>query len=182
FQGFIDLVDTVGGVDVEADFPFTVSGSDGSNGPVEIKKGRQHLNGEDALGYTRMRKQDPKGDFGRQDRQREVIQALLDKMISFQSLSKFNKILKVIEPNLSTNVSAEQAFSLANDYLPALETIHEETIPGSADSLYLPAYQQEVYIWVPDEEGMDILQTTLQSHLELKRPGHAPVQAEPLPS
>lgn len=182
FDGFIDLVDVVGGVDVVADFPFTVSGSTGSQKEISIQKGPQHLNGEDALGYARMRKQDPRGDFGRQDRQREVIQSLMEQLLSFESLTKFNTILKTIQPNLSTNVNANQAFSIVKEYQPATGTIYESTIPGNADSLYIPVYEQEVYVWIPDEPSLEDLQQTLQKHLNLKRPDYAPVQAKPVHS
>ena len=39
-----------------------------------------HLTGEEALAYARMRKEDPRGDFGRQMRQRQVMQAVIKKV------------------------------------------------------------------------------------------------------
>src|SRR5699024_6631142 len=103
-------------------------------------------------------------------------------LISFRSISKFSEILQVIQPNLSTNVNLDQAMALAGHYVPATETVHEMTIPGSADSLYIPVYEQEVYVWVPDEAALEEMQRTLQEHLNIKRPEYAPVQAEPIHS
>lgn len=178
FQGFVDLVDAVNGITVDAPFDFTVTGY--QSGEIQIEEGVQHLNGEEALGYARMRKQDPRGDFGRQDRQREVIQNLLDKLISFSSLTRMNEILEAIQPNLRTNVTINQALSIAGNYASALDNVEETTIPGAADYLYIPAYNQEVYIWRPNEEGLQEIQSTLQRHLGLTHPYDPPVEPEPI--
>ncbi|WP_317951459.1 LCP family glycopolymer transferase, partial [Rossellomorea marisflavi] len=57
-EGFKDIVNAVGGVTVNNDFTF-------SSGGYTFNEGQLSLNGEKALAYTRMRKQDPRGDFGR---------------------------------------------------------------------------------------------------------------------
>ena len=59
-------VNAVGGIEVNNPFEFTY---DGKN----FLKGKQELNGEDALKYSRMRYDDPNGDYGRQERQRQII-------------------------------------------------------------------------------------------------------------
>ncbi|GAA3319168.1 hypothetical protein GCM10020331_024960 [Ectobacillus funiculus] len=71
--GFKDIVDAVGGVDVVNDLDFFHSLV------IIFAKGPIHLNGEEALVYSRMRKQDPRGDFGRQMRQRQIIKAVIQK-------------------------------------------------------------------------------------------------------
>ena len=71
-EGFKDVVDAVGGVEVNNDLAFSYEGS-------QFMKGDIHLNGTEALRYSRMRYEDPRGDFGRQMRQRQVIQAVIKK-------------------------------------------------------------------------------------------------------
>ena len=63
-EGFVEMVDIVGGVEVNNDIAFSV---DSYNYP----EGDLTLSGEEALSYVRMRKEDPRGDFGRQMRQRD---------------------------------------------------------------------------------------------------------------
>ncbi len=63
------LVNAVGGVDVQVPFDFSYDWCD-------FHKGKQHLNGRHAVAYVRMRKEDPRGDYGRQMRQRQVIEAI----------------------------------------------------------------------------------------------------------
>ena len=55
-EGFKDIVDAVGGVDVNNDLEFTQNGH-------HFAKGNVHLTGDQALAFTRMRKEDPRGDF-----------------------------------------------------------------------------------------------------------------------
>ncbi len=77
FTGFVGVVDAVGGVDVCLDNPIQDQDSH-----LDLPAGCQTLNGVTALGYVRMRKADPRGDFGRMQRQREVIGLLVDKIVS----------------------------------------------------------------------------------------------------
>ena len=49
--------------------------------------GKINLNGEQALSFVRMRYEDPNGDFGRQERQRQVIQGVINRGASFSSLT-----------------------------------------------------------------------------------------------
>ena len=71
--GFKDIVDAVGGVDVNNDLDFQYEN-------IHFEKGNIHLDGTKALHYSRMRYDDPRGDFGRQMRQRQVIQAVIKKV------------------------------------------------------------------------------------------------------
>ena len=72
-EGLADLVDAVGGITVQNELDWY--GDDG----FHYQKGTLHLNGQQTLGYVRMRKKDPAGDFGRTKRQREVIDAIIKK-------------------------------------------------------------------------------------------------------
>ena len=54
--------------------------------------------------YSRMRYQDPEGDYGRQKRQREVIQKVVQKVLSLNSVSHYQAILKAVSNNMQTNV------------------------------------------------------------------------------
>lgn len=169
FQGLVDLVDAVGGIDVYADFAFTVQDSEENSNAIEIKEGLQHLNGEEALGYARMRKQDPQGDWGRQERQREVIQALVDELLSLNTFTNFSSILRAIGPNLQTNLQARQMWAIASRYNHTAENIETLTLDGSAAYEYFPSYGQEVYVWIPHEEALTEVQTELQEHLDIEQ-------------
>ncbi|HAJ70010.1 MAG: LCP family protein [Alkalibacterium sp.] len=167
FEGLVDLVDSVGGITVNAPFAFTVQDSNETSDAIVIEEGFQKLNGEEALGYARMRKQDPRGDFGRQERQREVIAAVVDELVSLNSVTNFTDILNAIRPNLQTNMSGQQMITFASNYMSAANNIESVTLSGEASYEYIERYNRELYVWNPYEESLKEAQNTLREHLNL---------------
>ncbi|WP_283748616.1 LCP family protein, partial [Bacillus cereus] len=99
--GFKDIVDAVGGVDVNNDLEF-------KQDKHHFAKGNIHLTGDEALSFTRMRYEDPRGDFGRQMRQRQVMQAVIKKGATFSSLTSYGDVLTAIQKNVKTNLTQDQ--------------------------------------------------------------------------
>jgi polyisoprenyl-teichoic acid--peptidoglycan teichoic acid transferase len=122
-QGFKDIVNAVGGIDVNNQYAFELDG-------VTLKKGPQHLNGLQALEYARMRHQDPRGDFGRQERQREVISKVIHKGASISTLTNYNNILKALEDNIETNLTMDDIISIQSQYKAASKKINKIEITG----------------------------------------------------
>jgi polyisoprenyl-teichoic acid--peptidoglycan teichoic acid transferase len=122
-EGFKDIVDAVGGIDVDNQIAFELDG-------VNLKTGPQHLDGREALMYARMRKADPRGDTGRQERQREVISKIIQKGKSISTLTKYDDILAALENNIKTNLTLEDMIDIQAVYKPAAETINTIEIPG----------------------------------------------------
>jgi LCP family protein required for cell wall assembly len=113
-QGFMDAVDALGGVDVNVPFYFSTQSHHGKT--LKFYPGPQHLNGEQALAYVRMRKKDPMNDHGRNQRQQEVITALLDRMLSAEGLAKFTSITEVVGENFSYSFAPTDFPSLLATY------------------------------------------------------------------
>ncbi|EMY4796378.1 MULTISPECIES: polyisoprenyl-teichoic acid--peptidoglycan teichoic acid transferase TagU [Bacillus cereus group] len=155
--GFKDIVDAVGGVDVNNDLDFT-------SRDTHFAKGEIHLDGEKALKYTRMRYEDPRGDFGRQMRQRQVIQAVIKKGASVSSLASYGDVLKAIEKNVKTSLTQDQMFEIQKNYKDCMENSEEIQIPGdghkAADGIW--------YYYVPDAAKQDIT-NKLRAHLEVTK-------------
>lgn len=122
-KGMKDLVDAVDGVDVNNTLNFSYDGTDFPTGSL-------HLNGEDAVKYSRMRYDDPNGDYGRQDRQRQVISGIIDKMKSVNTLTNYPDILNVLGDNAKTDVSWDTLQTLAKNYNAALTTIDTQQLEG----------------------------------------------------
>lgn len=163
FDGLVELVDAVDGVTVYSDLEFT-------QGSEFIEKGQQTLDGNAALAYARMRKKDPRGDFGRQDRQKEVIISILNKLNSAASITKMTSVLNSISPYLKTNASAEQMIDIGLNYAPALNNIEQITLEGGGKSKYFPSYDLDLYIWEADEEALVETTNELKTHLNIDRP------------
>lgn len=126
------LVNALGGVDVNVPFSFSYDWCD-------FKKGKQHLDGRHAIAYARMRYDDPRGDYGRQLRQRQIIQAVVKKGLSVNGLANYQKLLKVFAKYVKTNLTFGDMTSLAINYRSAASNIssgyiqgHDATISGTS--------------------------------------------------
>ncbi|WP_203363382.1 LytR family transcriptional regulator [Bacillus sp. REN10] len=154
-DGFKDLVDAVGGIEVENTFAFSYDGA-------TFPKGTITLNGEEALKYTRMRYEDPQGDFGRQARQRQVIQGILDKGASMTSILKYNEVLGALQKNVQTNLTVDEMMSIQKNYAAARNNIKQETIEGTGEKI-----DGVYYYLVPDEEK-ERVSDMLKQHLNIQ--------------
>ncbi|MCG7378700.1 LCP family protein [Paenibacillus sp. ACRSA] len=114
FQGFIKLVDAVGGVDfhVEKDMTYE-SKADNHEYDINLKEGEQHLDGKTALQYVRFR-HDALSDYSRTKRQRDFTNAMVEKMKSTTSIMKLPTILEEVSPYIDTNLSVEDMWQLAS--------------------------------------------------------------------
>ena len=142
-QGLQQLVDAVGGVTVNNTLGFPISITDQEEfNKISIGVGQQTLNGEEALVYSRMRYQDPEGDYGRQKRQREVIQKVVEKVLSLNSVSHYQSILKALSTNMQTNIdlSAKSIPQLLG-YQDSFKNIETHQLRGEDAELQGISYQ-----------------------------------------
>jgi LCP family protein required for cell wall assembly len=142
FQGFIKLVDAVGGVDffVEKDMKYSDS-ADNHMFDIDLKKGQQHLDGDKALQYVRFR-HDKLSDFTRTERQREFLKAIADKLKSGWNLIRLPEILGKVTPYMESNMSVGDMRKLAtlaykshqagSAQVPPMELVTDEVIGGSS--------------------------------------------------
>lgn len=160
-EGMVDLVDAVGRINVDNKYAFELDG-------VELDVGNFDLNGNQALQYARMRKQDPAGDFGRQERQKEVISKIVKNALSINSLTNFNKIFNAVGKNVETNFTGSELWELAKNYASTANNITNLTLEGPDGFLYyIPSYGQDVYVWQPSSESLQEVSNQLRKHLGL---------------
>lgn len=110
------VVNTVGGVTVDNPFAFTYEGH-------HFKKGKQHLNGELALKYSRMRYSDPNNDYGRQKRQQQIIESVIQKFKKSGSIGTANKILDAVKDGVKTNIPVDDIATLYGNYHAAMDNV-----------------------------------------------------------
>jgi polyisoprenyl-teichoic acid--peptidoglycan teichoic acid transferase len=154
-EGFKDIVDAVGGITVNNDLDFT-------SGGVHFPKGQITLDGEKALIYTRMRYEDPRGDFGRQIRQRQIIQGVIDKGASVSSLTKFDDIFEALGKNIKTNVTFSEMVDIQKHYKSAGKNIEQMSIDGTGKRI-----DDIWYLLVSDKEQQRI-QAEMKDHLSVQ--------------
>ncbi len=155
-EGFKDIVDAVGGINVNNKYAFELDG-------VTLKEGPQHLNGTKALQYARMRKADPRGDFGREERQREVISKIIQKGKSLSTLTKYDDILGALEDNIKTNLTLDDIIGIQSTYKPAAEKIDKLEIKGDGDTI------DSIWYYIVDDETRQELSDQLREHLEIAK-------------
>ena len=110
------VVNTVGGVTVDNSFAFNYEGH-------HFKRGKQHLNGELALKYSRMRYEDPNNDYGRQKRQQQIIESVIQKFKASGSLTTANKILDAVKDGVKTNIPIDDIATLYGNYHAAMNKV-----------------------------------------------------------
>ena len=123
FSSLPKIIDAVGGVTI------TVSDSEASTGKIPgiTKAGTYKMNGEQALWFSRIRKND--SDFERGRRQRDVIEAIINKMFT-QSLSSYPNTMKKILPLVTTNMSSVEILAIATDVVTKnISTIEQSRYP-----------------------------------------------------
>jgi len=134
-MGFEELVNAVDGVEVNNKFEFTQD-------DMTFKEGHIKLNGKQALAYTRMRYEDPNGDYGRQERQQQVIEAIADKALGFTGVKRYKDILKAIENNMKTDLEPDEMFEIATKYRDSFKHIESDTLKGEGVMIDDISYQE----------------------------------------
>ncbi|MGN4425528.1 LCP family protein [Bacillus cereus group sp. MYBK30-1] len=112
FQGFKGIVDAVGGVTVDVPFDFWERSDVDYDKKIQFKQGKQDLNGEEALAYVRMRKQDPNGDYGRAARQRQLLAAVAQKLNSASTVFKIKDLTTVVGKYIKTDIPISDGLAL----------------------------------------------------------------------
>lgn len=145
-DSFARLVDAVGGIeiDVERDMRYTDSWAGFT---VDLKKGRQRLNGDQVAGYIRFR-HDPLGDIGRVNRQHQVIMTLARQLKRPSTLLAGPRLLGAFARNAQTDLTRAELMTLGLFAVRSRgEPLRVETLPGDFAPLY----------WEPNPARMRVL-------------------------
>ena len=155
FNGFKDIIDTLGGIDIElneaeaeyinsADFV----GDMGVKLDRQLSAGINHLNGQEALCYARIRHVG-NSDWERTDRQRKVIQTVYSQ-VREENWTKLLSIYSSVADDLTTDMNNTQIVSIAfSAYSMGLESINSYRVP--ADHMYTNERINGMDILVPKD-------------------------------
>ena len=158
FNAFIDIVDALGGIDVEVPYDYTEL-DENDKRTIELKEGLQHLDGRHSLALARTRKLD--SDVERGKRQQMILNAILQQTTSVKSITKYGDLIDALGDNMKTNMTfGEMKSFLAyiTGGLPDVEMINLVGTDGRING---------TYYWMLDEEGLEEVKTELQTHLEV---------------
>ncbi|MBX6394864.1 MAG: LCP family protein [Alicyclobacillaceae bacterium] len=169
FEGFIHVVDALGGVDIDVEKPMDYV--DDGKYDIHLKPGLQHLNGAQALGYVRFR-HDALGDYARTERQRKFVLAVVKQIRKPQNLLRMPLILREVQPYIRTNLSSvdllrlgwhlwrDQSHGMELVQLPPSEAFREgRSADGQSillpDTLRVRAYVRSHFAGPSAQGGLD---------------------------
>lgn len=153
--GLKELVNAVGGIEVNNNLTFSQDGYDFTIGKIS-------LDGEQALSYSRMRYEDPNGDYGLQERQRKVIEGIVQKVLSLNSVSNYQEILTAVSDNMKTDLSFDDMKKIALDYRSAFGKVKQDQLQGTGFMQDGVSYQRV------DEQELTRVQQELKNQLNTK--------------
>lgn len=162
FTSFLQLIDLVGGIDVENTQEFT---SGGYNFPV----GTVHLDAEQALIFVRERYSLANGDNDRGQNQEKVIAALIKKLSSPDNLANYQAILTGLEGSIQTDLSLETIMGLVNTQLESGTqfTVESQAVTGTGrsdlSSYAMPGSQ--LYMMEINQDSLEQAKAAIQSVL-----------------
>jgi len=151
-EGFAQIVDTLGGVDVTNTIEFDYLG-------VHFPVGQLHLNGAEALDFTRMRYDDPRGDFGRNERQRQVLNHLVNKAADWKNSLDITRILKSVSRSVKTDFTLAQLTELVTKHRGVAHSVQSTEVRGQGKMM------GGIYYYMVDSQERKRLHDEMKSYL-----------------
>ena len=191
FAGLINLVDALGGIDVDVPYSFCETDEHRAlANAIYVEKGMQHLNGKQALALSRNRKTYPtcgkewnqgrRDDFVRGQNQQLVMKGILKKAKDIRSIDELYNVLDTISISLDTNLSREQILDfyqvfkkvvLSTDSLTDSNdviTIQRSYLNGSSAMIYDKRSGMTLYNFVPSTTSLKEIVNAMQVNLGQK--------------
>lgn len=156
FTSLIDIVDILGGIDVNSEYAFT-TGED-SGYVMEVQEGVNHFDGKQALAFCRERHNLEDGDNQRGKNQQAVITAVLKKVISPTMLLRASSLMNQVSKDVEMNVTQDQLNALVRNQLGsgAKWTIQSVALTGEGGRDYCySASDQLLYVMYPDDDELE---------------------------
>ncbi|MGU8009034.1 LCP family glycopolymer transferase CpsA [Streptococcus suis] len=165
FTSFLQLIDLVGGIDVENTQEFT-----SLHGNYHFPVGRIHMDAEQTLGFVRERYSLEGGDNDRGQNQEKVIAALIKKLSSPENLHNYRAILNSLEGSIQTDLSIETIIGLVNTQLESGTqfTVESQALVGNGrtDLLSYAMPDSQLYMLEINRESLEQTKAAIQSVLD----------------
>ena len=188
FKGVISLVDALGGIDVDVPYAFCETNQYRSfSGTIFVEKGRQHLNGEQALALARNRKaydwcgalytSGERNDFVRGQNQQLVVKGIMNAAKNIRSVDQFYQVLDAVGKTLETDLTREQILEfynvfkdvfLSTDSLTDMNDVismQRTYLNGSDGHLYDYLVGAEVYEFLPSMNSLNAITKAMKVNL-----------------
>lgn len=131
FQGFEEVIDTLGGIDIDVEKRLL-----DRRHKIDIRPGYQHMDGEEALKYVRIRYSDD--DFRRIGRQQKFLRAVIEKVMRVSSIIRIPQLADIASRNITTDNGLTITRMIAYGQMfksIGRENLHTVTIPGAPQTI-----------------------------------------------
>lgn len=162
FTSLIEIVDALGGVDVDSQIAFSAGG-------YEFVEGKNHLDGKQALAFSRERHSFEDGDNQRGKNQEAVLTAILQKAMSSAILTSASQILENVGDCVETNMTQEEVAKFINMQLGDPAVWHIESIAAAGSGDNQPCFSsgsQLLYVMWPDDVIVGEISRKMQQVVE----------------
>jgi LCP family protein required for cell wall assembly len=144
FNSLVKLVDEVGGIEVDVPVRMYVP-LEG----IDLQAGKQHLDGEQVLAYSRFRGT-MEGDIGRVKRQQQVITLLIEEMLRVQNFTQISQMIPIYKEDVDTDLTIKEMIALARIAPEIMENgIETQVLPGENKKI------EGLWFWEPDMSALD---------------------------
>lgn len=163
FQGFKQVVDTLGGISLPITKDIVNKGADHEK--FTVKANQSRYNGIDALNYVRYR-EDAGGDMARTERNRVFLDALMHKAASMKQWTKIPEVLDIVGDNFTTDLHPQTMSELAKQFLQTGHSISSYTLKGEGKRMG----SQNLWYYVADEDDLNAVRATIAAWLDPNTP------------
>jgi LCP family protein required for cell wall assembly len=130
WSGFVDIVNTLGGVTLDVPRNMSYDPGDGTQYRINLQKGMQHLNGQQALAFVRFRKV-ALGDIGRTSYQQQFLKAISEQVKQPSTFLKLPWLIPEVYKDVDTNLSLSELLQIAKSGNQLKQmAINSQTLPG----------------------------------------------------
>ena len=141
FNGFVALIDAVGGVDI------TLTEAESQRIGRGTSEGLNHLDGYGALAYARIRKIGT--DFARTDRQRTVLMAAYQQ-VKNKSFTELTQLLNTVLPYITTDLSNAEIYAMALRVFPMITSVSISSYRVPPEGMYTDVYIRQMEVLYPN--------------------------------
>ena len=152
FTGFVDIIDLLGGVEVYSEYDFTAR-----HGGYHYTVGYNTLNGIEALGFARERYSFGSGDRQRGKNQMAVIQGIINKLTSTDTLLNYNSILDAVSDSIATSMTYDEISDLIKMQLSDMRgwDVTTYSVDGTGDNLPCYSLSSPNYVMIPTQATVE---------------------------
>ncbi|WP_314590186.1 LCP family protein [Paenibacillus terrigena] len=145
FQGFIDVVDALGGVELPITKDIVNKGAEHEK--FTVKGGKPIYSGQEALYYVRYREDD---HINRSERNMVFVNAIMNRMTQLNQITKVPELISIMGDNFTTDIEPKKIIDLAKDVFTAdHREIYSYTLKGEGGRK-----ANHIWYYIPDEKDL----------------------------